>query len=157
MGITNLLKPSQRHSHLAGLRGQRTWITLTSVQWFSPLLNKRGTHILKQGTDSSTRMTPKGSSLLGKLLLGAFIIWYAPCRFCFACPEFGREKKTRFYFLIFFTSTPSSSSPQPGKQERSSVYMLKLHLFYSQLYQPCETNCSGRNVLEKCKHGTYMG
>lgn len=56
--------------------------------------------------------------------------------FCMTCYLKG------LFFIYFLTSTPSSEpSPQPGN-ERSSVYMLKLHLFYSQLYKTCETNCS---------------
>lgn len=67
---------------------------------------------------------------------GAFMILYVPCRFCFAWPEFWKV-----LFSYIFTSTSLNSFPQPGK-ERSSVYMLKLHLFYSQLYKSCETNYS---------------
>lgn len=83
-------------------------------------------------TNQNTRTKLTDSSLLEELLLvHSLFCMYLVTGFVLHDLSF-----ERLIFLHFY-SAPSNSSPQPGS-ERSSVYMLKLHLFYSQLCKSCK-------------------
>lgn len=87
---------------------------------------------------------------------GALVILCTPCSFCFAWGGVKKKKQQKVLFSYIFTSTPFDSSPQPEKkEERSSVYMLKLHLFYSQLATKNKQNNKKNVKLEgKCQQET---
>lgn len=113
-----------------GLRQKKKglWTQNSSVRFKS----NRGWHLTKEQTMQVNfiRLTPEQC-------------WHSPhCwqNFCWRVHYFVylvgfvlHDPSFERFTFIYLYFTPSVSSPQPGK-ERSSVYMLQLHLFYSQLY-----------------------
>lgn len=89
--------------------------------WGRPPLKERNA-----ATDSTHQEAPP--------FAGALVILCTPCSFCFAWGGGVKKKTTKgFIFIYFYLHTFWLISTARKKEERSSVYMLKLHLFYSQL------------------------
>lgn len=77
---------------------------------------------------------------------GTLIILCVPCRFCLAWPESWKILSP----YMFRPTHHLSSFPQPG-QERSSVSMLKLHLFYKWLEKNPVHRTGGKTKQKPCK------
>lgn len=132
---TPILPPPKKKICMRGWFCEHITVVWVMNSTEADLKQKNGPQPCK--TISPTRHQNEADRLLtvGRTFAGAFIILYVPCRFCFAWPEFWK--------VLFSYFTPHHPIHLHGQEkERSSVYMLKLHLFYSQLYKSCETNCS---------------